>query len=91
MTNWAGDDAWVAEVFAKYRGMNFLGDTVRIKGEVMRKWRGKKSGVGYVECKIEGINQRGELIMPGTSVVALPSRGTPLPQFPLDHEADGQA
>ena len=88
MTNWAGDDSWVAEVFAKYRGMNFLGDVVRIKGEVTRKWRGSKTGIGYVECKIEGINQRGELIMPGTSVVALPSRGVPLPQFPIDHEAD---
>jgi hypothetical protein len=87
MTNWAGDDGWVCEVFAKYRNMNFIGDTVRITGKVLRKWRGK-SGIGYVECEIAGINQRGENIMPGTSVVALPSPGQPLPPFPIDHLAD---
>ena len=91
MTNWAGDDGWVAEVFAKYRGMNFLGDTVWISGAVSGKWRGARSGIGYVECEIHGVNQRGEDIMPGTAIVALPSRDAPLPPFPIDHEADGRA
>ena len=91
MTNWAGDDAWVAEVFAKFRGMNFLGDTVWIKGRVVDRWRGAKTGIGYVACEIEGINQRGEDIMPGTAVVALPSRTARLPDGPIDHEADGRA
>ena len=91
MTNWAGDDAWVAEVFAKFRGMNFLGDTVWIKGRVADRWRGAKTGIGYVACEIQGINQRGEDIMPGTAVVALPSRAAPLPAGPIDHEADGRA
>lgn len=90
MTNWAGDDGWVAEVFAKYRGMNFLGDTVWIKGQVTEKWRGAKSGIGYVGCEIHGINQRGDDIMPGHAIVALPSRGSPLPPFPIDHELDGR-
>jgi acyl dehydratase len=91
ITNWAGDDGWVAEVFAKYRGMNFLGDTVWIKGQVTEKWRGAKSGIGYVACEFHGVNQRGDDIMPGTAIVALPSRGAPLPAFPIDHEADGKA
>lgn len=91
MTNWAGDDGWVAEVHAHYRGMNFLGDTVWIKGQVTDKWRGAKSGIGYVACSIQGLNQRGTDIMPGTAVVALPSRGAPLPEFPIDHETDGRA
>jgi acyl dehydratase len=91
MTNWAGDDGWVAEVFAKYRNMNFLGDTVWIQGEVVEKWRGAKTGIGYVRCEFHGINQRGEDIMPGHAVVALPSRGAPLPAGPMDHEADGRA
>ncbi len=89
MTNWAGDDGWVCEVFAKYRYMNFIGDTVRIGGRVLRKWQGK-SGIGYVECEIAGMNQRGENIMPGTAVVALPSRGKPLPSAPIDHVSDSE-
>ena len=91
MTNWAGDDGWVAEVLATYRGMNFLGDTVWIKGEVTERWRGAKSGIGYVACEFHGINQRGDDIMPGTAIVALPSKSSPLPDFPIDHEADGRA
>ena len=90
MTNWAGDDGWVAEVFAKFRSMNFLGDTVWIRGRVVDRWRGAHSGIGYVGCEIEGVNQRGENIMPGTAVVALPSKGVPLPAGPIDHEADGR-
>ncbi|MBM3347171.1 MAG: acyl dehydratase, partial [Betaproteobacteria bacterium] len=88
MTNWAGDDAWVADVYAQYRGMNFIGDTVWIKGNVLEKWRGAKTGTGYVKCSVQGVNQRGTVIMPGHAIVALPSRGNPLPPFPLDHEQD---
>ena len=91
ITNWAGDDGWVAEVFPKYRNMNFLGDTVWIKGAVTDKWRGAKSGIGYVACEFHGINQRSDDIMPGTAIVALPSRNAPLPSGPIDHEADGRA
>jgi acyl dehydratase len=91
MTNWAGDDGWVAEVFAQYRNMNFLGDTVWINGKVTDKWRGAKSGIGYVGCELHGVNQRGDDIMPGTAVVALPSRSAPLPEFPIDYETDGRA
>ena len=91
MTNWAGDDGWVAEVFAKFRGMNFLGDTVWIKGRVSDKWRGAKSGIGYAACEIEGLNQRGDNIMPGTAIVALPSKAAPLPAGRIDHQADGRA
>ncbi len=91
MTNWAGDDAWLADLSIKIRNMHFVGDTVWIKGAVSRKWIGKTSGVGYVECTIEGINQRGDSIMPGTAIVALPAGGKPLPPFPIDPEQDGTA
>lgn len=91
ITNWAGDDGWVAEVYSKYRGMNFMGDTMWISGEVTRKWRGAKTGIGYVECSIQGLTQRGDNIMPGSAIIALPSKGATLPPFPIDHEADGVA
>ena len=87
LTNWASDEGWVAECDVMYRGMNFIGDVLRIKGEVIGKWIGK-SGIGYVDCKIASINQRGENIMPGNGVIALPQKGKPLPAFPLDHMAD---
>jgi acyl dehydratase len=84
MTNWAGDDGWVAEVDVQYRGMNFLGDTVWVKGAVTRKWRDEKTGIGYVGCSIQGINQRGVTIMPGSAIVALPTRSAPLPTAVID-------
>ena len=87
MTNWSGDDGWVAEVDIQYRGMNFLGDTVWIRGAVTDKWVGP-SGTHYAECSIEGVNQRGENIMPGRAVVALPTREGGAPPFPIDHEAE---
>jgi acyl dehydratase len=87
ITNWAGDDGWVAEVDVRFRGINFLGDTLWIRGAVTDTWRGA-SGTGYVECSIESVNQRGDDVMPGRAVVALPSRSRPLPAFPVDWEAD---
>lgn len=87
LTNWAGDDAWVAECYPWYRGMNFLGDTLRIRGEITDKWLGR-SGTGYVSCRFDGVTQRGDNIMPGTGVIALPRKGQPLPQFPVDHVSD---
>lgn len=87
MTNWAGDDGWVADVDVQYRGMNFVGDTLWISGSVTDKWRGR-SGVGYVECAIRGVNQRGDDVMPGRAVVALPSRAAALPAGPVNWEAD---
>ncbi|MDE3074053.1 MAG: MaoC family dehydratase N-terminal domain-containing protein [Chloroflexota bacterium] len=87
-TNWQGDDGFLAEVEVTYRGMNFMGDTLRIKGQVVDKWRGAKSGTGYVEIKMESINQRGDNIMPGRGVVALPSRENGPIDFPLDVEQD---
>lgn len=85
-TNWSGDDGWVAQVDVQYRGMNFLGDTVKIGGEVLEKWISKSTGIGYVKCRIGGVNQRGKDIMPGTALIALPQRGKPLPAQILDHD-----
>jgi acyl dehydratase len=87
ITNWAGDAGWVAEVDVRYRGMYFLGDTLTVKGAVTDKWVGA-SGTGYVECSIEGMNQRGDNIMPGRAVIALPHRDKSLPKEPVEWEAD---
>jgi acyl dehydratase len=86
VTNWAGDDGWVCEVDVHYRGMNFLGDTLWLRGEVTDRWQGADD-VGYVECTTEAVNQRGDNVLPGRAVVALPSRHRPLPSLGADWEA----
>ena len=88
LTNWAGDDGFLAELDVLYKGMYFLGDTLRIMGTVEKKWTGRVSGTGYVDCQITGVNQRGDVIMPGRATVALPSLSRPVLEFPVDVEAD---
>jgi len=92
MTNWAGDAGRVVDVDVQYRGMNFLGDTVWIGGKVLDRWSGQQTGIGYVETSIEGITQRGDNIMPGKAIVALPTRHKALPMTArIDHEAERPA
>lgn len=90
-TNWVGDDGWVAKLDFQFRGMFFNGDVFRINGKVTDKWRGAKTGNGYVEVKFQSINNRGDDIMPGTAVFALPSRETGPVQFPVHVDEDGRA
>lgn len=90
MTNWAGDDGFLGELDVQFRGFNFLGDTLRIRGDVVETWRGAKTGTGYVKCSLTGINQRGDVIMPGHAIVALPSRDEGPIAFPVDVVADGR-
>jgi acyl dehydratase len=90
-TQWAGDDGWVAEMDFRYRGMNFNGDTFRMTGEIVDRWRGAKTGTRYVKGKFTSQNNYGEDIMPGTVTFALPSREDGPVQFPVDVVADGRA
>jgi acyl dehydratase len=90
-TNWVGDEGWVTHLDFQFRGMFFNGDVFRMNGEVVDKWRGAKTGTGYVKFTFQSINNRGEDIMPGTGIAALPSQETGPLQFPVDVEADGRA
>ncbi|MGX7729354.1 FAS1-like dehydratase domain-containing protein [Rhodococcus sp. 2H158] len=94
-TYWAslypGDEGWVADLDFQYRNMVFIGDVYRIKGEIVDKWRGAKTGTGYVKGKFTSINQRGQDVMPGTVIFALPSKETGPIQFPIDVQEDGRA
>ena len=90
-TNWVGDDGWVAELDFQFRGMFFQGDVFRMNGEIVDKWRGAKTGTGYVSMKFSSINNRGDDIMPGTGIFALPSEENGPVQFPVDVEEDGRA
>jgi len=90
-TQWAGDEGWVAELDFQYRGMNFNGDTFRMTGEIIDKWRGAKTGTGYVKGKFTSLNNYGEDIMPGTVTFALPTHADGPVRFPVDVVADGRA
>lgn len=90
-SNWVGDDGWVSELDFQYRGMFFHGDVFRTSGEVVDKWRGAKTGNGYVQFRFKSINNRGDDIMPGTGIAALPSEDNGPVQFPVNVEEDGRA
>ncbi|MDO8531321.1 MAG: MaoC family dehydratase N-terminal domain-containing protein [Dehalococcoidia bacterium] len=78
LTNWMGDDAWLRRMAVEYRGINFLGDTVWLKGKVVRKY--EEGNALLVDIDIWGETQRGQIIVPGKATIALPSRTTGLPK-----------
>lgn len=73
LTHWAGDHAWIKEATAQYRRFVYLSDVVQLRGTVTGK-RIDADGEHVVDVTTEALNQRGEAVMPGTAVIALPSR-----------------
>jgi hypothetical protein len=75
LTHWASDFGWVKEVEAEYRRFVHLSDVVTLSGTVTAK-RIDDDGEHVVDLETRAVNQRGENVMPGRAVVALPSRST---------------
>ena len=73
ITNWMGDDAWLKRSYAEYRKFVYLSDVVRLKGRVIKKYI-DDDGDHCVEIERHAVNQRGEDVMPGFAIVALPSK-----------------
>lgn len=82
MTNWIGDDGWLALHDVQYRGMVFLGDTVWFTGRVIRKFEHRVNS--FVEVAIRGVNQRSEEPLTGRAIAALPSRKRGPVAIPVD-------
>ena len=83
VTNWMGDDAWLWRLGCQSRAFNFMGDATICSGEVVDKRL--EEGRPVVELRLAGTNQRGDITVPGTAVVMLPSREhgpVVLPQAP---------
>lgn len=72
ITNWMGDDAFMVRNRANFRAFNYFGDVTTFTGEVIRKY--EENGDYLVELEVRGQNQRGVNSIPGSAVVALPSR-----------------
>jgi acyl dehydratase len=84
LTHWASDFGWVKEVEAEYRRFVHLSDVVTLSGTVTAR-RVDQDGEHVVDVETRAVNQRGENVMPGRAVVALPSRSA------FDSPAGGRA
>ena len=72
ITNWMGDDGFLKKISLRCVLFNVFGDTQFLKGAVTKKYQ--EGGEYLVDVEIKCENQRGELTMPGTATVSLPSK-----------------
>ena len=73
ITNWMGDDAWLKRSYTEYRKFVYLSDVVRVRGKIVEKYV-DDDGDHCVKIERTAENQRGDNVMPGHAIVALPSR-----------------
>ena len=78
LTNWKGDTAYLKAATCQYRSHVYLSDVVRLGGRVDAK-EVDAEGNHLVQLTTWARNQRGQEVMPGTAVVALPSRAATAP------------
>ena len=81
LTNWMGDDGFLWKFRAELRRFNIIGDTTWCKGKVVRKYM--DGGKCCVDIECWGENQRGEMTIPGTATIILPSREHGSVTYPL--------
>jgi hypothetical protein len=75
LTHWCSDAGWVKSCESQYRKFVYLSDVVTLSGRVVEKFV-DDDGEHCVRVETRAENQRGEDVMPGSAVVALPSRET---------------
>ncbi len=73
LTHWCGDSGWIKECQAEYRKFVYLSDVIELSGEVTGK-RVDADGEKVVDVRTVARNQRDETVMPGSAVIALPTR-----------------
>ena len=74
LTNWMGDAGILKSANSQYRAHVYLSDVVRLGGRVSAR-AVDADGDHVVRLTTWATNQRGQNVMPGTAVVALPHRG----------------
>jgi len=72
VTNWMGDDGFLARLSAEVRRHNLIGDTTWCRGSVTAK--ALVEGRGEITLALSAVNQRGETTATGTATVVLPVR-----------------
>jgi hypothetical protein len=73
LTNWIGDSGFLKAADSQYRSHVYLSDVVRLGGKVEAKSI-DENGDKVVHITTWAINQRGQNVMPGIAIVALPSK-----------------
>jgi acyl dehydratase len=73
LTNFVGDEGWLKKSFCEFRKFVFFSDVVWLKGIITDKFL-DEDGEYCVRIETHATNQRGEEVMPGYGIVALPSR-----------------
>jgi acyl dehydratase len=75
LTNWMGDAGRLKALTGQYRAHVYLGDVVRLGGSIEAK-EVNEQGEHIVRLKTWAYNQREQNVMPGTAVIALPTRSS---------------
>lgn len=87
LTNWIGDDGWLAEMEVQTRGFNYHGDIHLCTGTVTAK----DGPQDVVSVDVAATNQRDEATTKGTAKVLLPSKQTGAVVLPVpDPELRGR-
>jgi acyl dehydratase len=73
LTNYAGDEGWLKKSYCEFRKFVYFSDVVRFQGVVTDKFIDDRNEC-CVRIKTTAVNQRGEEVMPGYAIVALPSK-----------------
>jgi acyl dehydratase len=72
MTDWVGEEGWLRQLSCSYKGMNYPGENIILRGKVTGKHVEK--GEHLVECSVWAENPKGDKTASGMAVVVLPSR-----------------
>jgi acyl dehydratase len=72
MTDWVGQEGALTKLSCSYKGMNYPGEAIVLKGKVLRKY--VRRGRHFVECSLWAENPKGEKTASGAATVVLPSR-----------------
>lgn len=72
LSDWAGDDGIIINIYDEIRKFNYIGDTQIITGEVTAKR--EENGQALVDVRIRFINQRGAETVTASATIALPTR-----------------
>ena len=68
--NWLGFEGIVREISCQYRGMDFPGKVMILKGFVEKKW--EENGKKMIELNIWIENEEGKITTPGKAKVMIP-------------------